>query len=165
MNERRPATDEEAKALASALRLRIMRICLGEGRTNQEIAQTLGLDPASVLHHVRTLVRVGFLEAQPARRGARNAREVPYLSTKKSWTLSTPALDRSMLDAFLQEVALVPGDDIDTARLGLRLSPAAMTEFRDRVAALLDEFAAREDDPSATAWSVFLSIHPDPNRP
>ena len=121
MTERRQATDEEARALASALRLRILRICLDEGRTNQEIAQILGRDPASILHHIRTLVRTGFLEPQQERRGARGAREIPYLATRKSWQLSTPAQDRAMLDTFLEEVALVPAADLDMTRLGLRL--------------------------------------------
>ncbi len=165
MTERRQATDEEAKALASSLRLRILRICLGAGHTNKEIAEILGRDPASILHHIRTLVRTGFLEPQQERRGARGAREIPYLATRKSWRLSTPAMDRSMLDTFLEEVALVPAAELDMARLGLRLSPAGMAEFQARLRGLLDEFANRPDDPSAPAWSVFLTLHPDPNRP
>ena len=165
MTERRPATDEEAKALASSLRLRILRICLGEGHTNKEIAGILGRDPASTLHHIRTLVRTGFLQPQPERRGTRGAREIPYLATKKSWRLSTPAMDRSMLDAFLEEVALVPAAELDTTRMGLRLSAAEMAEFSTRLRGLLDDFASRPEDPSAPAWSVFLIVHPDPNRP
>ena len=165
MTERRQATDEEAKALASSLRLRILRICLGEGHTNKEIAGILGRDPASTLHHIRTLVRTGFLQPQPERRGTRGAREIPYLATKKSWRLSTPAMDRSMLDAFLEEVALVPAAEVDTTRMGLRLPAAEMAEFRTRLRGLLDDFASRPDDPSAPAWSVFLTVHPDPNRP
>ncbi len=165
MTERRAATDEEAKALASSLRLRILRICLGEGRTNKEIADILGRDPASVLHHIRTLVKTGFLEAQEERRGTRGAREIPYLATKKSWQLSAPALDRALLDTFLDEVALVPAEDVDTTRLGLRLSPADMDEFNARLSALIEDFAARPEDPSAHAWSLFIALHPDPNRP
>ncbi|MET3807719.1 DNA-binding MarR family transcriptional regulator [Nakamurella sp. UYEF19] len=164
-NQRRAATDQEAKALASSLRLRMLRICLGESHTNSEIAQILHLEPGNTLHHVRTLVRAGFLEAQAERRGARGAREIPYLATRKSWRLSTPPQDQLMLDTFLEEIALVPEADVNTARLGLRLPPADMEEFRAQLQHLLDDFASRPDDPAAPAWSVFLSVHPDPNRP
>jgi DNA-binding transcriptional ArsR family regulator len=165
MVERRQATDEEARALASALRLRILRICLDDGRTNQEIARILGRDPASILHHIRTLVRTGFLEPQEERRGTRGAREIPYLATRKSWRLNTPVKDRAMLDTFLEEVALVPVADLDMSRLGLRLSATDWAEFQARLLELLEEFAGRPDDPSAAAWSLFIALHPDPNRP
>jgi len=164
MTERRQATDEEAKALASSLRLRILRVCLNEPRTNKEIAERLGRDPASTLHHVRTLVRTGFLEPQGDRRGKRGAREVPYLATKKSWRLSVPGSSRLMLETFLDELALVPAVDVDTTRLGLRLAPDDMTDFRTRLRELIDDFADRPDDPSAPAWSIFITLHPDPNR-
>ncbi len=165
MTERRRATDEEAKALASSLRLRILRICVGDAHTNKEIAERLGRDPASTLHHVRTLVRTGFLQPQEERRGTRGAREVPYLATKKSWRLSTPGGSHVMLETFLAELALVPAEKVDTTRLGLRLSPADMADFEARLRELLDDFADRPDDPSAPAWSVFITLHPDPNRP
>ena len=84
MIERRLATDEEARALASSLRMRILRVCLNEAHTNKEIAEVVGRDPASVLHHVRRLVDTGFLEAQPVRRGTRGSREIPYLATGRS---------------------------------------------------------------------------------
>jgi DNA-binding transcriptional ArsR family regulator len=164
MTERRPATDAEAKALASTLRLRILRICK-EPHTNKEIAAILGRDPASVLHHTRTLVRTGFLAAQEERRGARGAREIPYLSTGKGWRIESPAQDRSLLDAFLEELALVPRVQVEATRMGLRLPPAQMDEFRTRLYALLEEFASRPDDPTAPAWSLFMAVHPDPNRP
>jgi hypothetical protein len=69
-----------------------------------------------------------------------------------------------MLDTFLEEVALVPAEQVDTSRLGLRLSPADWDEFQDRLQRLLDEFSERPTDPTAPAWSVFLAMHPDPNR-
>jgi DNA-binding MarR family transcriptional regulator len=138
---------------------------LHEPHTNKEIAAILNRDPASILHHVRTLVRTGFLVPQPERRGARGAREVPYRASRKSWHISTPAQDRAMLDTFLEEVALVPADQVDSARLGLQLSEADMTEFRDRLRDLFDEFAQRPDDLTQPAWSLFFALHPDPNSP
>lgn len=162
--ERRPATDAEARALASTLRLRILRVCIDE-HTNKEIATRLGVDPATTLHHVRTLVRHGFLAPLPERRGARGAREVPYLATGKSWLLSSPAHDQVMLETFLEEIAQVPRDSTDMSRLGLRLAPEVWDEFRDRLQQLLDEYQQRPEDPHAPAWSVFIAMHPDPNRP
>ena len=164
MLPRRVATEVEAKALASSLRLRILRICLREPHTNREIAEALQRDPATVLHHVRRLVDTGFLAAQPVRRGSRGAREIPYLATGKSWQISDPGASGLLLETFLEEVSLVAATDVDSSRLGLRLPPEQMAEFRDRLQALLDEFAARPDDPAAPAWSVFLAVHPDPNR-
>ncbi len=123
---RRPATESEARTLASAVRLRILRLCLDDELTNKEIADRLGRDPASVLHHVRRLVDDGFLQALPPRRGRRGARERPYRATRKSWELShgdVEELGRSsdaMLQAFLAEAAEA-GTLQSTSRLGLTL--------------------------------------------
>jgi DNA-binding transcriptional ArsR family regulator len=160
---RRQATDAEARALASALRMRILRVCLGEPHTNKEIAEVLDKDPASTLHHVRRLVDTGFLVAQPARRGTRGAREIPYLATGKSWTMQSPGASTVLLDAFAEEVALVPAESVDTARIGIRLSPARKEEFSQRITELLTEYFSTED-PDGEPWSVFVAIHPDPNR-
>src|SRR4051794_18959724 len=111
VGERRPATDAEARALAAAARLRIRRPGREEPLTNKEIAARLDRNPATVLHHVRTLVDTGFLVAEPVRRGARGAREVPYRATGKSWLMDGAGRaghDRDpALAAFLEEVAAV----------------------------------------------------------
>ncbi|HZZ95838.1 MAG TPA: winged helix-turn-helix domain-containing protein [Jatrophihabitantaceae bacterium] len=158
------ATDAEARALASTLRMRILRICLGEARSNKEIAHVLGKDPATTLHHVRRLVDTGFLAAQPVRRGVRGSREIPYLATGKSWRIQTPSKDRVIIDAFIEEVSLVPAESVGTARVGLRLTDAEKAEFERRLTLLLDEYIQHAQDPTGKPWSVFFSIHPDPNR-
>lgn len=161
----RLATDEEAKALASTLRMRILRVCLGEPRTNKEIAEVLGRDPASTLHHVRRLVDTGFLAAQPVRRGTRGSREIPYVATGKSWTLSTPGNAPQMLAAFVEEMSLVAAEDVDVTRMGFRLSASDREEFGRRMTELLEEYFERSKKyPDAPAWSVFVAVHPDPNR-
>ena len=166
---RRPATDAERRALASVVRLRILRLCLYEPLTNREVAARLEKNPATVLHHVRTLVDQGFLVAGDPRAGRRGSREIPYRATGKSWTLDlgTPAGggrsgSTTLLQTFLAEIALLPPDDIDASRLGLQLSAEHETELRSRLAALLDEFASRPQDPQGRRWSVFLAIHPEP---
>jgi DNA-binding transcriptional ArsR family regulator len=169
MANKRPATEAEARALASAVRLRILRLCLDRPLTNKEIAEGLGANPASTLHHVRTLVETGFLTALPVRRGTRGSRERPYLATRKSWTLSVDGSGvsgggKAMIDAFLDEVRLVDADHAGLARLGLRLTEAQFEELRDRIEEILEEYAARPPDPDGRAYSVFVAMYEDISR-
>jgi predicted ArsR family transcriptional regulator len=166
--QRRPATEAEARALASAVRLRILRVCLDRAHTNKEIADRLRLNPASTLHHVRRLVQTGFLVPEAERRGARGAREVPYRATGKSWTLDVHEMvprGRAMLEAFLAEIGQVDLDDRTAmARLGLRLTADGMAELEARLQQVLEEFRTRPVDPDAEPYSIFLAIHPDLSR-
>ncbi len=163
--EKRRATDAEARALASALRLRILRLCLSEALTNKEIAARLGRNPATVLHHVRTLVDTGFLEALPVRRGMRGSREVPYRATGKSWLMDIddrpPSRREPMLAAFLEELAAVGEEHLLSTRMALRLAPADLDEFRERLNGLLDEYARRPPDRTAPRWSLYVGMHPE----
>jgi len=164
--ERPLATDEEIRALASTLRMRILRVCLYDAHTNKEIADVVGKDPATVLHHVRRLVDNGFLAAQPVRRGTRGSREIPYRATGKSWRLNNPAKDRLLLETFLEEVALVPVEQMGSMRMGMRMTPEMLDDFEERLRDLVEEFRERADAENAgDAWSIFFAIHPDPNQP
>ncbi|MBT0994451.1 helix-turn-helix domain-containing protein [Cellulomonas sp. DKR-3] len=158
--------DADARALASTLRMRILRLCLDESLTNREIAQRLGRNPATVLHHVRTLADRGFLAAEPVRRGARGSREVPYRATRKSWRSPAPVGQaRILVDAFLEELALV--DDLDETpmvRLGLRLDKAGHDELVGRLFEIFHEYAARPSDPDGAPYSLFFSLHEDVQR-
>ena len=172
---RRSPSEEEAKALASSIRFRILRLCLQEQLTNKEIATRLGANPATVLHHVRKLVSVGFLEAQEPRSGPSGAYEIPYLATDKSWQLNLDAQDvqlrSAMIGAFVSEVGQVPAsEDVKISRLAVRLTKAGHDRLLDRIQDLLDEVQAEdaketeetEDIKDAsTRYSVFLAIHPD----
>jgi hypothetical protein len=71
-----------------------------------------------------------------------------------------PAHD-PMLAAFLEEVAEVGEQRLQSSRLGLRLSPADLAEFRARLHGLLDEYARRPVDPAAQRWSLYLGMHPE----
>jgi DNA-binding transcriptional ArsR family regulator len=160
--DRRPATAEEAQALANPLRLRILRLCLDEALTNKEIARRLGRDAGSTLHHVRMLVRTGFLAPEAERRGARGAVERPYRATGKSWTLDVgemPAGTLAILDAFREEMAAVSASDVFTlSRLGVRLTPAVREEFEKRLAILVEEMHAA-DDPAGEPYGLLVGLH------
>lgn len=162
--ERRSATDAEARALASGLRLRILRLTLDEALTNKEIADALGRNPASVLHHVRTLVDNGFLCAEAPRRGTRGAREIPYRSTGKAWNMDTQGVTAGpIVEAFLSEIADVPPHQRELSRM--RVNGSDLTEFRNRLYDLLLEFYRRPHDSESAPHSIFVAIHPDTSTP
>ncbi|GAA3259562.1 ArsR/SmtB family transcription factor [Nonomuraea helvata] len=167
--KRRPATEAEARALASAVRLRILRLCLDQALTNKEIAGRLDANPATTLHHVRKLVETGFLAAEPSRPGPRGSTEIPYRATGKSWEMDVresgvTGSRAAMLDAFLEEVRLVDLEEANLTRLGLRLTEEGHAELRRRLEELFDEFRERQPDPGGQAYSLFLTIHRDISR-
>jgi DNA-binding transcriptional ArsR family regulator len=140
---KRPATQAEARALSHPLRLRIIRLCIDRPLTNGELAKRLKEEPATVLYHVRTLEKNGFLVRQQERRGRRGAREIPYLSTRKSLTLDLgPSLggEMAMLDATRSEVLEAGPDSVLTlSRLGVRLKPEDVQRFTVRVMRLVKD--------------------------
>ncbi|MQA14353.1 MAG: ArsR family transcriptional regulator [Pseudonocardiaceae bacterium] len=125
----------------------------------------LGRDPATTLHHVRRLTGMELLEALPARRGNRGAREIPYRATALSWRLDWrdedgSATHEAMLEAYLAEVADVGVERVDQTRLVLALDEGGAAEFRDRLHALMQEFAARAVDPSGSRQAVYVAFYP-----
>jgi len=164
----RPATVEEHKALAHPLRLRILRLCLDEPKTNRELADRLEANPATVLHHVRTLVELGFLEEQPPRVGRRGAREKPYKATGLSWYLTDddiPEDERfgsvvAMIDALRAEVLESgPGREHHVSRLGLVLGDESADELNRRLSDLVREFQERSPEPDGEPFGVFIAVH------
>ncbi|WP_431709743.1 helix-turn-helix domain-containing protein [Glutamicibacter uratoxydans] len=158
-------TDEQvqsrARALSSPLRLRILRLCLHESRTNKEIADILDLNPATSLHHVRTLVSNGFLTAEDPRRGNRGAKEVPYRSTRQSWGTRVPDAAPLLVDTFLQEINGLDPQEIQVLRVGLKLSEATQKEMMGRLREVIEDYALREPEADGVATSLFLAHHLD----
>ncbi|MBC7289925.1 MAG: winged helix-turn-helix transcriptional regulator [Actinotalea sp.] len=158
-------SEADARALGSVLRMRILRMCLDEALTNKEIARRLGKDPGTTYHHVRTLADRGFLAAQAERRGARGAREVPYLATRKSWRApDVPGQHQVLVDAFLEELAEAPPSSVVAARLGVRLSPAAWEQALGRIADVLQELADLPPESDGVPYSLFFAAHEDAAR-
>ena len=162
---RRAASAAEARALANPLRLRILRLCLDESLTNKELADRLGRDAGSTLHHVRMLVEAGFLVGDEVRRGARGAIEKPYRSTGKSWQLTvTEPGDRAgtnlaMVDAFREELAEAGPDRVVLlTRFANRLDRRSFEDLERRLEALVEDYALRSD-PGGVPFAFFLAGH------
>lgn len=162
LTKRRLATRAEARALSHPLRLRILRLCLDEPMTNRQLAERLGEEPATVLYHVRTLHREGFLVREAERRGRRHAREFPYRSTRKSLTLELGLESGghlAMVDAARAELAEGGPEAVLTmSRLGVRV-PAEAIETLQAKAAEMFELAKSAEDPRGEAIGLFVLVH------
>ncbi|MCU4672855.1 helix-turn-helix domain-containing protein [Microbacterium fluvii] len=163
------ATDAEARAraraLSSPLRLRVLRLCRFEARTNKELAELLEVNPGTMLHHVRALVDTGFLEAQPERAGARGAREVPYLATGRSWDAPMEDAPQVLLETVRQQLAAADPERVMFGWLGLRLNAENKAELDRRVLALFDDYKDRGPDPDGEAYSLAVITSPEVNPP
>ncbi|WP_417216247.1 ArsR/SmtB family transcription factor [Arthrobacter sp.] len=159
------ASDDElqarARALSSPIRLRILRLCLHKSRTNKEIADLLDINPATSLHHVRTLLGTGFLEAEEPRRGKRGAKEVPYRSTRMSWGTKLPDAAPVLLETFLQEINGLAPDEIQVMRVGLKLTESDQRELLSRIKDVISDYALRPADEDGVATSLFVAHHLD----
>jgi DNA-binding transcriptional ArsR family regulator/GNAT superfamily N-acetyltransferase len=160
------ATLAETRALAHPLRLRIIRLLYDRSLTNRELARALGEHPATVLHHVRTLLRNGFIAAEPERRGPRGTIEKPYRSTGRSWSLridddeGVANVSRAALEAFLAELHdAAPTTDLHTSRLAVNLTPAERDDLERKLSEVLAEYAAIGPDAEGEPWSVFVATH------
>jgi DNA-binding transcriptional ArsR family regulator len=165
------ATVREARALAHPVRIRILRLCLDRALTNAELATALGQRPATVLHHVRTLVSAGFLTEAGWRRGPRGSTEKPYRATGKSWqlhgTLTTEdsTILRSVFQAVAAEVTEAgPGAVVEAARVALRLTPDQLGALETRLREVIAEFPPPErhlagDPPPGDPYAMLLVLH------
>lgn len=160
-----PEAEARMRALSSPLRLRILRLCAFESRTNKELAELLHLNPGTMLHHVRTLVNTGYLAAEPERSGSQGAREVPYRATGLSWRTSMPGGSLVLVETFLQQIEGVEDADLDTTWLGLKLNSEHRKELEERLSALIEEFKERGPDADGDTYSLFTAFHPDENPP
>jgi len=169
---RRPATLQEARALAHPLRVRVLRLCLDRARTNSELAAALGEHPATVLYHVRTLLRTGFLTEEPPRPGPRGTVEKPYRATGKSARLddtmsgADTAVLRAILGAVAAEVSEAgPGALLEGVRMPLWLTPEQLSQLLAQLRGVLrqfpavDEYLAAPVTPGADPYALLLVVH------
>ncbi len=149
--DRTPATAAQAKALGSPIRLRILRLCLHDELTNQQLATRLECDPSTLHYHARILLDTGFLERAEPRHGSSGALEKPYRSTGLSWTLDIGTGDGdatlAMFDAFRAELAQAGPESVETSsRFVLHLDETARNKMVQRIQDILDEYEATDNE-------------------
>ncbi len=70
-----------------------------------------------------------------------------------------------MVETFLQQIAGLPPDDVDTTWLGLKLTDEHKAELEQRLFELAQEFKERGPDADGKPYSLFTALHPDLNPP
>ena len=129
MDERREQRDAEVdadgRALASVLRLRILRLCLDEALTNKEIADRLARTRRPRTTTCAAWPNAGSSRGSPSGPGPAALARCPTWRPASSWRTPIPpgGQDRLLIEAFLEEVAEADPRTVRSARLGLRLSP------------------------------------------
>ena len=134
--------------------------------TNKELAARLGRDPGTTYHHVRTLVDTGFIVPETERRRAtRGAREIPYRSTGKSWTIEVTTDDTTaaVVDALRAELLESPTQDRLLSRIALRLDADQRRELERRLTEVINEAVSWEPVPTGEPWALFIALHARPS--
>lgn len=150
---------QRARALSSPLRLRILRLCAYQSLTNKELAEALGINPGTMLHHIRTLVAAEMLRADEPRVGKRGAKEVPYRATGLSWKTQVPGMSLTLIDTFLEQIQGISEEDIGITWLGLKLNAEHREELARRINDLVEDFKQREPDPDGELIGTFFAVH------
>ena len=160
-------TEQQIKAVASATRLRILRLCNDQEWTNKELAERLDLDPSTVHRHVRLLVDAGLLETTGVRQGTSGAYEKPYRSTGLSWKLSIEQVvededttgESASMSAFRQELREAGSDSIaEMSRFHLHLNADELDAFINEVKALINRYADTAD-PNSPGYGGMFILH------
>jgi DNA-binding transcriptional ArsR family regulator len=159
---------DQLKALGHPLRLRVLETLGsddgGEGLTNRELANRLGVDPGHLHFHVRMLLGAGLIELvertggreKPYRAVARHVRVAPELIASGAANDAREA----MLDQVRQGwVEFASSGNFRSAQLNVRLEVEEVRElFREFVAK-----AAVLEDESKEPLVVTFFFHPPPH--
>ncbi len=165
---------EQHRALGNLTRHRILGLLLDRAMTGAQLADALGVLKGSVSFHLRALERAGLVRVVRTR-PVRGVTERYYGRTARRYDLDRPGGDINGAPMLLRTVAdeaeragaqAAPTDMVTTTRA--RLDPERAAEFRDRLAALVEEFRAQpasEEAAYTLAMAFFRSEPPVPPEP
>ncbi|OPZ63172.1 MAG: hypothetical protein BWY85_01848 [Firmicutes bacterium ADurb.Bin506] len=169
---------EQLRALLDRKRLTILRMLAQRPMTVTQIADELGLVPASIHYHVKVLERAALVELVDTKE--RSGILEKYYGAIAHDFVVDPALGHTAqapayaLEAIVRDmraassaIASAPVDDttVLTAQLGAaRLTPDKAREFAHRLEQLIAEFMAGGDEGDDTLYSMALALYPVPGR-
>jgi DNA-binding transcriptional ArsR family regulator len=181
VEEQYKITDPQVlKAVAHPLRVRLLGLLRTDGpATASELGRKLGESSGSTSYHLRELFKYGFIEEDAEQRDGRERRWRPrhrYTSWDAAEMSGTAGGREAVriihqrqaetLGRVMREFDLAdwPREWVDAAGMNdhiFTLPPAALREFNDKAAELLNDLAARyADDPAARRVHVWHGAVP-----
>jgi DNA-binding transcriptional ArsR family regulator len=159
----------QLRALANAVRTRIVVLLRERARSTTELAAEVGLAKGTVAHHLRVLERAGLIQVVRTRR-VRAVTERFYGRVARLFVIRNPeqAHDGARattvaavgLRTAADELAAVP-ELIEYALLHVRLSPADAKRFQRRLDRLVEAVKAAElpeGEPTTFAAAIFRTL-------
>jgi DNA-binding transcriptional ArsR family regulator len=169
---------DELRALLDRKRVVILRTLAEESLTVKQLADRMGLVPASVHYHVKVLERVGLVALVDTKEKS-GLLEKYYRSVAREFQVD-PSLGREpqapglALDALIRDMRSSVshlqqiGDTdplINVQLVNVNLSREAAGRFAGRLHELAAEFKAAEEPGAHEAYALALAVYPSAPRP
>lgn len=180
------STPAQLKVFTDPLRIRVLNVLSQRAATNQQIADSLGEPTAKVLYHVRFLVDAGLVRLIRTEIKGGNV-EKYYRSIAAGFVLAAeregmPEYElgaaAAVFDVARHEIMASLSKWPDQHGLVERrrgtLDPDGIEEFRQRLAALVENFWGEEpivsaphtagEDLAASRWRLLIAVYRDPTE-
>ncbi len=160
----------EIAAYLHRARMTILKILRDGPATSSQIAARMGVHPANLTRHLRTLEGAGLIALAETRATGRNV-EKYYAATADTFdvvsgtdALAAPhkialSLARSDLAAAVADLPDAPHGTVKVHVVGARLAPHALAQFAEELARLARRFEAA-DGTAGTAHRLTLALYP-----
>jgi DNA-binding transcriptional ArsR family regulator len=167
----------QLRAVSDPLRLEVLHVLSGEARTTASIAEAVGSVPSKLYYHLSELERVGLVRVvERTRKG--NLIEKHYQSVAATFVLDRGLLNRApaggepfywrvadVLDEANQDLERslredrVEEDAAVTVHRRVRVEAGDLAHFRERLEALLAEFAEPETPDSGSEGKLTVIFY------
>jgi DNA-binding transcriptional ArsR family regulator len=170
MSHRTLTSEREIAAFVHRARMDILAALRDGPSTGSQIGERLGVHPANLTRHLRTLVDAGLVELAETRDTGRNL-EKYYRATADSFDVAPEAhalrapqmialaMARSDLSAALARLSEDDVRPVAALVVGARIAPGDVTDFADELRRLVARFSAA-DRVDGAGYHLNLALYP-----
>lgn len=152
---------EQLRALADALRNRIIGLLRERARSTQQLAEELGIPKGTIGHHLKVLEKAGLIRVVRTRQ-VRAVTEKFYGRTARLFLFQVddPESERALGATLLRQAAreLEEASKVAFGHPTARLVPADQQRLERRLHKLMDDFVAA-DDPRGALHALAVAFY------